>query len=729
MQKIIKIIFLTIITTSFSVNALMLNLKNVEIKTLINTVAMANGKNFMIDPRVKGRVNIISNKEIDGDQLYQVFLTILKAHGFVVIEGENVSRIVPKNLTKSESAYVSSKATDAIFTKVMYLKSVDAAKIVPIIRPLMSAYGLLSIYAPNNSLIIIDTGSNIARLEDIIAKLDKPMDDDFEFIKIKNSSAEQIAATIKPLFAKQSGLLTITVDKHNNQLILSGNKDRRLKVRLLISELDKYKVDAGTTAIIYLKYANAKDILPVLQGINQHNATAKKDAKVIKSNIQANEATNSIIVTGDNETKQTVRNIIAKLDVRRAQVLIEAIIAEVSTSDAKELGIQWIAKGGAGLGITNLNGALPALIGTAGGDSSALANGFQGGVNFMAGKFDENTQKGFGVLINALNSTGNTNILSTPSILTLDNHEAEIVVGQEVPFITNTQLSSSGTNPFQNYERKDVGLKLKVKPQINDGSSIKLEIAQEISNVMNSSSAADLITSKRTLNTSVMVEDGKMLILGGLIDDTWRDSIAKVPLLGDLPLLGKLFSYKTKSKGKSNLMIFIRPTIIKDQILSNSVSMEKYNYIKAKQLLNYQDSAIKDIDSFLASGENSQPLNKKEVVKNKVAIKPTVKYVEKQTTTNAVICSVKNQPLVYKNNAIGKPTIEFVAKPSNNIFTNKTIRKPVPVIKIKPQQAIIKTIEKTNQDTAETINTDGYLDKKPENDEYKSINNSPYYIK
>jgi general secretion pathway protein D len=719
MKKLIQIILLLTITISFSVNALMLNLKNVEIKTLINTVAMASDKNFMIDPRVKGRVNIISNKEINGDQLYQVFLTILKAHGFVVIEGENVSRIVPKNLTKSESAFVSSKATDAIITKIISLSSIEASKIVPIVRPLMSSYGLLSIYAPNNSLIIIDTGSNISRLEDIISKLDKPMDDDFEFIKIKNSSAAQIAATIKPLFAKQGGLLTITVDKHNNQLILSGNKDRRLKVRLLISELDKYKVDAGTTAIIYLKYANAKDILPVLQGINQHNATAKKDAKVIKSNIQANEATNSIIVTGDNETKQTVRNIISKLDVRRAQVLIEAIIAEVNTSDAAELGIQWIAKGGTGVGLTNLSGSLPALLAGAGGDSSAIAGSLQGGMNFITGKFDNDSQKGFGVLINALNSTGNTNILSTPSILTLDNHEAEIVVGQEVPFITNKQLSDSGTNPFQNYERKDVGLKLKVKPQINDGSSIKLEIAQEISNVMNSSSAADLITSKRTLNTSVMVEDGKMLILGGLIDDTWRDSIAKVPLLGDLPLLGKLFSYKTKSKGKSNLMIFIRPTIIKDQILSNSVSMEKYNYIKAQQLLNNQDSAIQNIDSFLASGAKTKPLNQ-------IKSKP-----------------VKTQPLVYKNNS-QSPLVDNITYKKPVIVKRKIARTTQPIVQgpiktttiIQAAEPAVKKVKinkkevlKTGYKVIKIKHPDGYIDDKPEDSDYKSINNSPYYIK
>jgi general secretion pathway protein D len=698
-----KKIIILLLTCIVSVNsfALMLNLKNVEIKTLINTVAMANNKNFMVDPRVKGRVNVISNKEIEGDQLYQVFLTILKAHGYVVIEGENLSRIVPKSLTKSESAFVSSGATDAIVTKILDLKSVEAAKITPIIRPLMSAHGLLSVYAPNNSLIIIDTGSNIARLEDIVAKLDKPMDDDFEFIKLSNSAASSIAGIIKPLFAKQGGLINITVDKHNNQLIVSGNKDRRLKVRLLVAELDKHKTDAGTTAIIYLKYANAKDILSILQGINQHNVSVTKegkDSQVVKSNIQANEATNSIIVTGDAETKQMVKNIIAKLDVRRAQVLIEAIIAEVNVSDAKELGIQWISKGGAGIGITNLNGALPALIGSAGGDASSLANSFQGGVNFIAGKYDEGSKNGIGILINALNSSGNTNILSTPSILTLDNHEAEIVVGQEVPFITNKQLSSSNSNPFQNYERKDVGLKLKVKPQINNGSSIKLDISQEISNVMNSSSAADLITSKRTLNTSVMVEDGKMLVLGGLIDDTVRDSVAKVPLLGDVPLLGRLFSYNTKSKGKSNLMIFIRPTILKNQIVSDAVSMEKYNYIRAKQLLNDDKTLMK---SHNAPKVNTQTIQK--------------------STQNTVKNNTKG---IHFTNSIDDNKVTTPQQPlQQEISSNTTNSSNVVGTQQKAQGVVVLQ-------THEVANThpDGYLDKKLDNN-YTPVANSPYYIK
>ena len=715
-MKHIKILLLLLTVIAFNNSySLMLNLKNVDIKTLINTVSMTSGKNFLVDPRVKGTVNLISNKEIDDDQLYQVFLTILKSRGFIVVEGEQVSKILPKNLTKSESAYISSKSTDAIVTKIISLENILAAQIVPIVRPLMSSFGLLSVYIPNNSLVVIDTGSNIARLEGIIDKLDKPFDSDFEFITLKHASATQMASLIKPLFAKKSGLLNITVDKHNNQLIVSGSKDRRLKVRMLVAELDKNQTDAGTTAIIYLKYASAKDILPILQGINQHNVSAKKDTTVIKSNIQANEATNSIIITGDNETKQTIKNIIIKLDVRRAQVLIEAVIAEVALSDAKELGVQWIAKGGAGIGITNLSGSLPAIIASAGGNSSSVSGGLAGGLNFIAGKYDSGKQSGIGVLINALNSTGNTNILSTPSILTLDNNEAEIVVGQEVPFITNKQLSSSGSNPFQNYERKDVGLTLRVTPQINNGSSVKLDIFQEISNVLNSSSAADLITSKRTIKTSVIVEDGKLLVLGGLIDDSWRDNVSKIPVLGNIPLLGKLFTSTTKSKSKRNLMIFIRPTIIKDQILSDEISMQKYDFIKAQHLLNDEASIMQDKNKFLSNIKDSRDATKLANPLNKVT-----PLVQEPLTSGIDFNSMNN----FTKEELPTKVKNLESLKVDSVDLSQTSIKKTPLIK--KDSLSVKEIEFNEKDESNTL--DGYLDKKLERTKYTPVPNSPYYI-
>lgn len=600
MKTLRTLVCTSLVIFAFNAQALMLNLKNTDIKTFINTVAMATGKNFLVDPRVKGVVNIIGNKEISDEELYNIFLTVLKAYGYAVIEGESLSRIVPKNLVKAESAYVSSTANDAIITKILSLNNIDGNKIIPIIRPLMSPHGLLSYYNVSNSIIVIDTTSNIKRLEDIIAQLDKPLSDDFDFITLKHAAASNISTIIKTLMGDKAPALT--VNKNSNQLIISGSESKKLQVRLLVNELDKETAETGSTAIVYLKNASAKDILPILQNISNFttNEKTEKGETVVKSNIQADEATNSIIVTGDNETKQMVKSIIERLDVRRAQVLIEAIIAEVRSSDSERLGIEWIANENNLVGLTNLGGAIGSAI--SGVTSSTTGAGVLttalsgGGLNLGTGNYNEDTQQGFAAIISALNGTGNTNILSAPSVLTLDNQEAEIVVGEEVPFITNSQVTSNG-NPFQNIERKDVGLKLTVKPQINNGDSIKLEIAQENSNVSASSAASDVITSKRSIKTTVIVEDGKILVLGGLMDDSITGQKTKVPLLGDIPILGTLFSYETEAKEKRNLMVFIRPTILKNEILAEELSMEKYQSIKAEQLL--QNKGF-DMDALLA---------------------------------------------------------------------------------------------------------------------------------
>ncbi len=600
MNTLSKLVFTLLMIFVFNAQALMLNLKNTDIKTFINTVAMATGKNFLVDPRVKGVVNIIGNKEISDEELYNIFLTVLKAYGYVVIEGESISRIVPKNLTKAESAFVSSTANDAIITKVINMNNnLDGKTFIPLVRPLMSPHGLISFHDKSKNIIIIDTASNIKRLESIIFELDKPIDDDFEFITLKHALANNISTIIKTLMGDKAP--AVTINKNTNQLIIGGTEREKLRVRLLVHELDKETAETGSTAIIYLKNASAKDILPILQNISNFTTSEKteKGETVVKSNIQADEATNSIIVTGDNETKQMVKSIIEKLDVRRAQVLIEAIIAEVRTSDSERLGIEWIANENNLIGFSNLGGAIGASISAAGSGSgaSALATALSGtGINVGAGNYNADSRQGFAAIISALSGAGNTNILSAPSVLTLDNQEAEIIVGEEVPFITNSQLTSDG-NPFQNIEREDVGLKLTVTPQINNGDSIKLEIAQENSNVSASSAASDVITSKRSIKTTVIVEDGKILVLGGLMDDSIVTQKTKVPLLGDIPILGTLFSYDIESTEKRNLMVFIRPTILKDEILAEELSMEKYQTIKARQLLQNENF---DIDKLLA---------------------------------------------------------------------------------------------------------------------------------
>ena len=576
---------------SLSVNALTLNLKNMEMVTLINTVSQVTGKNFIVDPRVKGKVNVVSTTEIDNDEFYHLFLSILQVHGYIAVEGDGFAKILPQTHIKNNSSRLSATASDHIVTTTIPVFNVAANQMIPVLRPIISQHGHLASYTPSNTIIVTDTQANIARLKDVINELDKEIDKDYEVITLKNASADEVAKVIKSLLPtnkNQTGNpLTIAVDRHNNQIIVGGASSKRLKVRFLAKELDKHQDKEGGTSVVYLRYANAKDILPTLQNIakqtmSDNKGTAQSNNNV---NIQADESTNAIIITASPAISKNIKNVISKLDIRKAQVLIEAIIAEISSSDSNELGIQWLGRGSSGIGILNFTGQIPALLSGLGGDASSVASAIGKGATIGVGSFDSTTKSGFGAVLNALQGQGKVNILSTPSIVTLDNEEAMIMVGQEVPFITNTEIKSVGSNPFQNYERKDVGLKLIVKPQINEGDTIKLIIDLEISNIIPGSNASDLVTSKRKIKTSVMVADNKILVLGGLMDDIIRDSESKLPILGDIPVLGSVFSYKTKSKEKRNLLIFIHPTTLTNQNTANKVSDQKYKYIRAQQLL------------------------------------------------------------------------------------------------------------------------------------------------
>ena len=586
-KTLINFILLLLLTSSAS--AVTLNLKNAELLTFIETVSQATGKNFIIDPQVQGKVNVISSTEIDNEELYHLFLSVLRVHGYIAVEGDDFTKILPQSNLKENSSFISSTSNDIIVTTTIAIANVPANQLVPVLRPIISQYGLLAAYTPSNSIVVTDTQANITRLNKVITELDKEIDEDYEVIALKNSSAEEIAQVIKSLFPDNQATipLTLAVDKSNNQIIVGGAPAKRLKVRFLVKELDKVQNKEGETSVVYLRYANASEILPILQNIvTLVDDSTDAASESIKTSIQADESTNAIIITASISSTNNIKNVIRLLDIRKAQVLIEAIIVEISSSDANELGIQWLAKGGSVIGLTNFNGAIPALLSATTGDASNIANALNKGVSFATGSFDSTDNSGFGGILNALAGSGKANILSTPSIVTLDNEEAMIMVGKEVPFITNTEIKSVGSNPFQNFERKDVGLKLTVKPQINEGDTIKLDIEQEISNILPGSNASDLVTSKRKINTSVMVSNNKILVLGGLMDDTVIDSESKVPWFGDLPILGDAFTYKTKKTEKRNLLIFIRPTILTDQSTADSVSAQKYKYIRAQQLLN-----------------------------------------------------------------------------------------------------------------------------------------------
>lgn len=594
-------VFLLTVGLTINANALTLNLKNTDIRAFIETISKATNKNFIVSPEVKGTVNVVSQTEMDSRALYALFLSILEVQGYIVVEGDGFAKILPDKETKEASSQLSLANTDQIVTTTVAVNYVKASQMVPVLRPIMSQHAHLASYDPSNHLIVTDTAANISRLRSIVLQLDRAVDTQFEILPLKNAPADEVAKILKQLVPQEAenavNPLTIATDTRNNQLILTGAPNLRLQIRLIALEMDKHQDEEGNTHIVYLRYADAVSIQPMLQNIaqlrviEQSNESAEpgqsKPAARTQISIQADEATNAIVITGPNDVIQTVKAVIEKLDIRRAQVLIEAIIAEVSASDAQELGVQWVGKSSAGLGIINFNNAASNIAGIAAGlvnNDEELGRASVGnGATIVTGALDS-SDNGIGLVLNALASVGDANILSTPSIVTLDNEEASILVGQEVPFITNTELTSSASNPFQNFERKDVGLRLKVKPQINEGDTIKLEIEQEISNVVPTATAADLVTSKREIQTSVMVENNKILVLGGLMDDTWRDTESKVPLLGDLPVFGRAFRYSSKEKEKRNLMIFIRPTILTDQSIADSVSAQKYRYIQAAEL-------------------------------------------------------------------------------------------------------------------------------------------------
>ncbi|TNF33094.1 MAG: type II secretion system protein GspD [Gammaproteobacteria bacterium] len=590
-----------------------LNLKDADIRALISTVSKFTGKNFIIDPRVKAKVTVVSAKTMSEDEVYEVFLSILQVHGYAAVPVGNVVKIVPEVDAKQGPVPFTKGSRDkgdTLITQVLTLDHIPAAQLVPILRPLVPQQGHLAAYNPTNTLIITDYAANISRLQKIIRDIDKPESDELEIIPLQHASATELVRILNALYAKGGAAgapapstLTLAADERTNSILMSGERADRIKTRATIAHLDTPLAEnADNTHVIYLKYAKADDIVKVLTGVQKSQATAQgKAAPVaapqatnnITADIQSDEATNAIIITAGPDVVRRMKSIISQLDIRRAQVLVESIIAEISTNRAKELGSQFAIAGREGatgsvpIGVSNFGGTngIIGLLGAADtGNVSDAVGAIGNGLTLGVGS-DSGTR--FAFLLKALNSDAATNILSTPSIVTLDNQEAEISVGQNVPFLTGSYSTTNNgtTNPFQTVERKDIGITLKVTPQINDGDTIKLDIDQEISQVAASSqSTVDLTTNKRTLKTSVLVEDGEILVLGGLIDDQMRDSTQKVPLLGDIPLLGVLFRSQNTTKDKQNLMIFMRPSILRDKADAMYHTSEKYNYLRAQQI-------------------------------------------------------------------------------------------------------------------------------------------------
>lgn len=593
------------------------NYKDADIRQVIEAVGEVTGKNFILDPRVKAQVTMLSVAPMSPDAFYEAFLSILSVYGFVAVPAGDVIKILPdanaRQMPGAELESGGGRRPDDIVTRVIAVQNVAAAQLVPILRPLIPQYGHLAAHPPSNLLIISDRASNVDRMARIIARIDQAADQDYEVIRLEHASATEIVKLVTALNqGAQAGegaggpRITVVADERTNSVLITGATDDRLRYRALITHLDTPLEEGGDTQVRYLRYTNATDLATKLQ--SQYSGTgaqaaAGKDAAPPAQRgeigIWADDSTNALIITAPPKIMKSMMAIIDKLDIRRAQVLVEAVIVEVTSDRAAELGVTW-AVGNANLdnavgltkfpGTTGVTGVAGALLGS-GTSTTSPASLIGDGLALGVGRLRDSGVS-FVALLEALESDGTSNIIGTPVLVTLDNEEAEIKVGQEVPFVTGSYTnggtggtSTNTVNPFQTIQREQVGLSLKLTPQINEGDAVRLKIAQEISSLLPSSAAVDLITSNRSINTTVIVQDGATLVLGGLIQDQVSEKQQRVPILGRIPLLGALFRNNETTKTKTNLMVFIKPTILRDNVQAAFETNTKYNYIRDQQLL------------------------------------------------------------------------------------------------------------------------------------------------
>lgn len=588
------------------------NYKDADIRQVIEAVSEISGQNFVLDPRVKAQVTMLSSVPMSADAFYEAFLSILSVYGFVAVPSGNVIKILPdanaRQVPGSEMTSSPGSRPDDILTQVIQVQNVAASQLVPILRPLIPQYGHLAAYPASNMLIISDRAANVQRLLRIISRIDQGGDDEVEVLRLEFATASQVVILINTLMqgaraegAQARKMTTVVADDRTNSILISGDKAERLKLRALIAHLDTPLESGGDTQVRYLRYAESSDLAEKLQSQYQKISEAEQQGQdSIDVNVWPDESTNALIITAPPKVMRSMMSVIDKLDIRRLQVMLETIIVEITAQRAADLGVTW-AIADSDLeniaGVTDFSdtagvGALAGLIN--GGEDINPAQIIQPGITLGLGSISTSGLS-FVALIEALEADADTNIMGTPIIVTLDNEEAEIQVGQEVPFVTGSFTDAGGVgsvNPFQTIEREEVGLTLKITPQINEGNAVRLKIEQEISALTTSTEAVDLITTNRRVNTAVIVEDAGVLVLGGLIQDELRERVERVPVLGSIPLVGALFRSTSTDKVKTNLMFFIRPTILRDDVQAAFQTNAKYNYIRKIQLEREPDMVL-----------------------------------------------------------------------------------------------------------------------------------------
>lgn len=606
-KRIHTLLMLLAIISSLQVKSqetFLLNYQDVDIAKVTQDISKFSKKTLILDPRVKGRISIFSDSILTADQVWDVYLRTIQVHGFAALSDGGVVRIVPENEATRDSN--ESLGQSSIQTKIFTLKNRAAGELLAQIKPITGRQSHLSSIPSINSILLVDKKSNIERITKLLKTIDQNDSAAIKIIKLNNLSSVEAVRILDRLKAQNNPTINnfIAVPfTPSNSVILSADQLVTRNITETLNALDKDALSGGSIAVIYLKYAKAEEVATIIDTVSSRFAGDDNEQPIVTHHRE----TNSLIISSEATNLEVIRNLVSKLDIRRAQVLVEAIIVELSETAAKSLGVETIFAGAQDgnipVGITRFpNSSNPDLVALAGsliedGNNATLNNiassSLLNSSGLVAGFGDLSGGDSFAGIINAVADDQNSNILSTHTVIAMDNEPAHLVIGQEIPITTGESLGSNNANPFRTTSRQEVGIKLSITPQINEGNSVILEIKQEVSGVVGPlTGTADLITNKRSIETTVLVDNHQMIVLGGLNEDDLQESVSKVPLLGSIPLIGRLFRSSAESRVQRNLMVFLRPTILMDSADVSSLSGEKYNYINAERILNNSDKTL-----------------------------------------------------------------------------------------------------------------------------------------
>ncbi|WP_407306695.1 type II secretion system secretin GspD [Acinetobacter sp.] len=732
---------IAMVSTASHAQTWKINLRDADLTAFINEVADITGKNFAVDPRVRGNVTVISNKPLNKAEVYELFLGVLNVNGVVAIPSGNTIKLVPDSNVKSSGIPYDSKQRakgDQVVTRVIWLENTNPNDLIPAIRPLMPQFAHLSAVAGTNALIVSDRASNIYQIETIIRNLDGTGQNDIEAVTLQSSQSEEMIGLLESMSSTgasrdlKGSRIRIIADTRTNRIVLKGDTVTRKRIRQMIEMLDVPAADRlGGLKVFRLKYASAKNLAEILQGLvtgqavsgNSNSGSISSSSALLgssndlnnssgsnsagnntSSGIQLNtgmnneqggitsfnangvsiiaDATqNSLVVKADPQLMREIESAINQLDIRRQQVLIEAAIIEIEGTDADQLGVQW-AMGdiSSGVGLINFDNFGTSLkniaAGYLAGGGAGAVSSIGAGSSLVLGDYREGSdgsRRLYGAIIQALKESTKSNLLSTPSIVTMDNEEAYIVVGENVPFVTGSVSTGVGgvVNPYTTIERKDVGITLKVVPHIGEDGTVRLEVEQEVSDVKASKGQAqDLVTSKRAIKTSILAEHGQTIVLGGLISDNTRYGRQAVPGLGAIPGLGRLFRSEGKSNQKRNLLIFIHPTIVGDNKDVRRLSQQRYSQLYSLQLAMDQDGTFSKL-----------PETMDDIYQQRIPVKPSAPKApgyqtvpsgaQKQSNVAVITTPVAIEPVVQRQVI---PVPQAGVERTKNTVTTTTIR-------------------------------------------------------